>query len=63
MIDKIINAVKLFALIFTLVQGFFYNLAFSWFMFGLPLTTWAIIFLYALAVFCVYCLYRWLSEG
>ena len=61
--NKIIFFLKLFVLIFPMVQGFFYTFALAWFAVGLQLTAWVIIALYALACLAVYGVYRWLSEG
>lgn len=51
--NKITWFLKLFAIVFTMTQGIFFTLAFLWFMAGLPVDTYTIAMLYAIAVFIV----------
>ena len=60
--ETISNVIKLFLLVFTMVQGFFLTFALVWTLVGLPLTTWAFLVLYAFAGAAEYGYYRWIRE-
>jgi hypothetical protein len=60
--DKIIDFIKFFLLLFTMVMGFFFIYAFVWFAIGLPITQWTTVLLIALAMLSVYGYYRWIEE-
>lgn len=61
--ENIANFIKLFLLVYMMVNGFFITYSFVWAAFGLPITKWALALLYALAGLSEYGYYRWIREG
>lgn len=47
--NKIIAFLKLFTIVFSMIQGFFFTMAYVWIKCGLPLNGWSIVLLYVLA--------------
>lgn len=58
--DKIVDFLKVFLLMFSMVMGFFFIYAFAWFALDLPVTQWAMLLLLALALLSEYGYYRWI---
>lgn len=46
---KIDTVLKVFVMVFTMLMGVFFTYAFVWFLLELPVETWAIVLLFALA--------------
>lgn len=60
--ENILNAIKVFLLLFMMVQGFFLTYALVWFGVGLPQKNWALWILYAISGLTEYGYYRWLRR-
>jgi hypothetical protein len=60
--EDIVNSIKLFLLIFMMVNGFFTIYALIWFGIGLPQTNWALMLLYALSALTEYGYFMWLRR-
>ncbi len=60
--EKIVNIIKLFLLVFIMIQGFFISYAFVWFAVGLPQENWALWLLYALAALSECGYIKWIKE-
>ena len=56
----IIEILKLFILLFSMIMGFFLTYALIWFAVGLPQTDWALLLLLAVACLTEYGYYRWI---
>ena len=60
--NKLIDIIKVFLLLLSMVMGYFHIYATVWFLADLPRTYWAMAVVLALALLSVYGLYRWIRE-
>ena len=60
---EIINGIKFFIIMYTMIMGFWFNYMLIWVKIGLPLEWWLFVITIVLAILSLFGLMQWLSNS
>jgi hypothetical protein len=61
--DDIVDGVKFFIMMDTMVFGFWWNYMWVWYLLGFPLEWWSIVIAMALALLSLFGFCQWVTKG
>ena len=61
--DDIVDGVKFFITMYTMIWGFWWTYMWAWSLFGLPLVWWSIFIAMALAFLSLFGFWYWVAKG